>query len=1217
VITGVVFGLLNKQGCPMNEYASGFLRKLCYVVAALVILFALLVSSARLIAPLLDSHRTDLEKWATQMLGAQVSIAEARVTWYQYEPGISLNKVTVFDKEHKDPILQIRKVRIFLSIPQSIWQRKIVPSGVMLSGTTVKLVQTEKGDISLQGFPSLGELSDQPYQHQANVTDVMAWLSAGPRIFLRDVDVHFESPSQKRFITLYNFKFVNSGSEHKTYGSAVLHQEIPTEITVAGNWQGDAKNPASLKVNAYLYLSGLSLPQWFAGSNWHDWQIKEGLGSAKIWIEWNQQQLQKVQSEFQVYNVLLGSLKAAQTRKINRLSGNVGWKQEGGNQIIAGDDILVDLPAHLWPATDFRVVVAKDQAAQWAPKEVSIDYLDINDVESFLLDTFLLPNNIQTLLTQLKLSGTLQNTKVNFGMPWTDFASIKFNSQLDQLSVAPYKLFPGVKNISAKVDWNGVDGDVALQSLQMQFIYPSIFAKPLIFDQANGDIAIHHDASNKSWLAVIKSLRLDNPDLTLTTSGDLTLPSTWQPVSNLNGDFIVKNAKNITRYLPSGIFDKELNEWLDAAFLSGKVDSGKIILKGPLIDFPFDKGTGEFLIKGEVSGVDLHYAPDWPTLKDISAKLVFMNRKVLIDADHAEMLGVPIKKVHGEIPNMGGDDQEWLNITADPIQTDFSNGLEVIKQSPLNKTIGKMFKTMTVTGPTTLNLTLAIPLKNPDNTQVKGDVTLNDSTLNLTPWHLALQKMQGQLQFTEKGMTSDGIQGEFFGKPLTLKMANITQGKNSFVRAAIAGAISAEDLESWLSVSLKNKVSGSTNFKGDIDLSFNAPINVTLSSDLQGMSVALPAPYAKSAKDKQSFKMNLVADENKPLTIKSTYGKDLQLGLVLGKPNWDITVACPMLSGRFSVPANLSKQGLVTAQIDRISVPDSSGGKKIDWDIDPKTLPPIALTVNDLRYGNLAFGRINVKTSPSPQGLMIRSLSMNSNYLQLNGSGEWTNINNRNKTVFKGQAKSRNVSQLLVSWGFDMHNIEMNNGQFDMNLNWPSVPFAPSLDSMNGNARLELGQGRIVEISQSSNAKMDLGRMLNIFSLQTIPRRLSFDFSDVFQKGYSFDSLKGDLNFNDGDIYTTNTAFDGPVARVGITGRIGLAEKDYDLTLSVTPYVTSSIPVAATLLTGQPVIGIAALVVNKMITPAVSNVTTYYYSVRGPWSNPSWENISVSKKKAS
>lgn len=166
---------------------------------------------------------------------------------------------------------------------------------------------------------------------------------------------------------------------------------------------------------------------------------------------------------------------------------------------------------------------------------------------------------------------------------------------------------------------------------------------------------------------------------------------------------------------------------------------------------------------------------------------------------------------------------------------------------------------------------------------------------------------------------------------------------------------------------------------------------------------------------------------------------------------------------------------------------------------------------------------------------------------------------------------------------------------------------------MNGQASLDLGEGRIVEVGQTSGAKMDLGRMLSIFSLQTIPRRLNFDFSDVFQKGYSFDSLRGDFKFTNGDAYTNNTHFEGPVAKVDIYGRIGLAKKDYDFTLSVTPYVTSSIPVAATLITGQPVIGIAAWAVDKVISSGVTKATTYYYAVSGTWSNPIWKSVTTPK----
>jgi uncharacterized protein YhdP len=258
----------------------------------------------------------------------------------------------------------------------------------------------------------------------------------------------------------------------------------------------------------------------------------------------------------------------------------------------------------------------------------------------------------------------------------------------------------------------------------------------------------------------------------------------------------------------------------------------------------------------------------------------------------------------------------------------------------------------------------------------------------------------------------------------------------------------------------------------------------------------------------------------------------------------------------------------------------------------------------------MQLGQVRFKTIPTANGLSIQSLMVSSPFIGLRADGNW----NASGTQIKGTATSDDVSRLLSSLQFDAHNLVAKKGRFDFNLTWRTPPYAMNLASMNGQASLNLDQGRIVELSQTSGAKMDLGRMLNIFSLQTIPRRLSLDFSDVFQKGYSFDSFRSDVKFENGNAYTNNTRFDGPVARVAINGRIGLTQKDYDLTLSVTPYVTSSIPIAATLITGQPVIGIAAWAVDKVISSSVSNVTTHYYAVSGPWNNPSWEAVSAPRK---
>jgi uncharacterized protein YhdP len=271
------------------------------------------------------------------------------------------------------------------------------------------------------------------------------------------------------------------------------------------------------------------------------------------------------------------------------------------------------------------------------------------------------------------------------------------------------------------------------------------------------------------------------------------------------------------------------------------------------------------------------------------------------------------------------------------------------------------------------------------------------------------------------------------------------------------------------------------------------------------------------------------------------------------------------------------------------------------------------LVANNVSYNGVPLGQVSFKTVPNNEGMVIRSLNIISPRVNLQASGDWLQTSGGNITHLRGRALSSNVSALLGSLGFDVSNFISNKGTLDFDLSWQNTPYSPALADLEGRAKLNLGPGRVVDIGQESGAKMGIGRMLSIFSLQTIPRRLSFDFSDVFQKGYSFDFIRGDLTFQKGDAYTNNLRFDGPVAKVGINGRIGLKDKDYNFILSVTPYVTSSLPIAAGLITMNPLIGLGAFAVNSVIGSQVSKVTTYQYSVTGPWDNPSWKSTTSSK----
>lgn len=58
------------------------------------------------------------------------------------------------------------------------------------------------------------------------------------------------------------------------------------------------------------------------------------------------------------------------------------------------------------------------------------------------------------------------------------------------------------------------------------------------------------------------------------------------------------------------------------------------------------------------------------------------------------------------------------------------------------------------------------------------------------------------------------------------------------------------------------------------------------------------------------------------------------------------------------------------------------------------------------------------------------------------------------------------------------------------------------MDTLDGNVKTKFGKGIISDVSGAA-------RLLGLFSLDSIIRKMQLDFSDVFDKGMAFNSITG------------------------------------------------------------------------------------------------------------
>jgi uncharacterized protein YhdP len=202
------------------------------------------------------------------------------------------------------------------------------------------------------------------------------------------------------------------------------------------------------------------------------------------------------------------------------------------------------------------------------------------------------------------------------------------------------------------------------------------------------------------------------------------------------------------------------------------------------------------------------------------------------------------------------------------------------------------------------------------------------------------------------------------------------------------------------------------------------------------------------------------------------------------------------------------------------------------------------------------------------------------------------------QTDFKLHARS--IERFLNRIGYP--NV-VKRGSADLNgrLTWKGAPYEFDLASLNGQLTLDAQDG------QFNKGDPGVGRLLGILSLQSIPRRITLDFRDIFSEGFAFDRVKGQVAVSNGVLNTQNMEILGPAARVQMAGSADLKNETQDIKVRVQPKFSDS--VATGVLIASPVIGATAWVFNKVFGNPLDNAFAYDYAVTGGWADPKVDKV--------
>ena len=295
--------------------------------------------------------------------------------------------------------------------------------------------------------------------------------------------------------------------------------------------------------------------------------------------------------------------------------------------------------------------------------------------------------------------------------------------------------------------------------------------------------------------------------------------------------------------------------------------------------------------------------------------------------------------------------------------------------------------------------------------------------------------------------------------------------------------------------------------------------------------------------------------------------------------------------------------------------PDSKSGvvqskaAEPELELAPASLPLLSITSNKTLWRSVDLGRLSLETERIPGGMGFKSLALTGTDLKIALSGgEWTSSpgvdlyalrqsgmtasGKRSKTHMEGRLELARVGELLKQVGITK-DLSETSAIIDFKVNWDAAPYQFSLAEMKGRVDVDFQNGRILSIEPG------FGRILGMLAMAQWIKRAQLDFSDIYQEGLTFNSIKGHFNLAGGIASTQDLVVDAVPAKIAINGDTDLVKQTVDHIVNVTPKSADAVPIAGTIM------GKVAALVGRSLTGKDQEGFFFgsQYLVKGAWEN--------------
>lgn len=1230
-----------------------------WLVFAAWLVFTLLVLALRFVVlPKVADYRGEIERAASKVVGQAVSIGRIEARWQGLNPDLVLDDVVVADRQGM-PAFSLARVEGVMSW-QTLWRLRPTLSLLAFDGPVLHVRREANGKLTVAGMDTEGE-SDPAFaewvldQKRIRIRDAtIVWedrLRKAPPLVLEDLQ----------------FALDNSGSRHRFGLSAAPPAHLAARVDIRGEVRGNLGDALEkLTGKLFVELDYADLAGWRAWVD-YPVLLPQGRGALRVWGDLGDG-AGKVTADVALEELRIRLGRKLPELDLASMRGRLEGHYEASEWALAGHkiELLTQDGVRVAP-TDFKLEWRQNPQTMVVNGNASASFLDLG-ILARLAAHMPLDAKSRELLERHKPQGRIAELRASWTLDDETLRKYSLKTAFRDMGLEAGGYFPGAEGVSGSVELTEKGGELLLDSGKSGLSLPAIFPVPDIaltqlkakasWKNTAEAIDIRLDKLEFAGPDAAGSAQGvyrytgDGPgEIDLTAKVDRAeATAVWRYMPH------VVNAEArawIRRGIVAGRgYDGKLvlkGKLQDFPFRDGK--GGKFLVTAKAADAKVDYVPGWPAIEGIEADMSF----------DTGMKIAASKGRILGASLSGVDVRIPDFESHEEMLHVRGLAQgpttEFLRfIEKSPLAETldhFTDGMKAVGNGSLNLELDiplRHAQDTKMRGDYRFQNNQLQPLAGlPPLTQVNGRLQLTDSSATAQdivgrvfggPLKVQVRSVGDKVGIQASGTAQIKEVSNHFGWPLINHLvggagwkADINIRKKNaevVVESDLVGVTSPlpEPLNKTASTPLPLRVEqthpdaqreqyritlgkigqglmlrrGETWERGVFAVGDAEP-----RLPEKGLAIRVAAPRVDAdtwknylpdgangaSADPGGLALSVLSLKTPQLRVFERDFSNVETTLRPRDGGWQIG-----LNTREAVGDLFWKQageGWVEGHFKRLLLKPSAeigeGGATLI-----NTLPGMSLIVDDLQIGDRALGRLDLKARNDKGAWNLDALSLQNPDGALKGKGVWVN-SGRHQTRLDFELAAKDVGRLLDRLGY-ADAVRRGSGTLSGNVQWNGPLTGIHYPSLGGQLSVNVEKG------QFNKLEPGVGKLLGLISLQSLPRRLTLDFRDIFSDGLAFDSIEGKLAVRKGVMRTIEPLrIYGPAAQIEMIGETDLKTETQDMQVVVRPEVGGLAAVGTAALV-NPVIGAAALVANTVLQKPLNRLFSYRYHVTGTWADP-------------